>query len=307
MQISNEVAKEKARQRAETARKWQHKLEMINKEGLEKELAQLEYEKQQTLAKLKDNEEARLDAIEYYRKKEAEIKEKYAKEKVTPGERFGSSEQNMNYWAKDLKQRLENAKTPMDKTLQFFDELPNKILNAEKTYKQFKNSFVDGLTDIVMNTKSASDAWAQFRDQLIRTLANQAIMALINDIAAMGVEGKESKTGNFLSDIFTAHTGGTITVNGIDTFHSGGIVGMKPDERLIKARVGEMVLTEEQQKNVASNSQQGGNINLTANISAIDSKSLVRLAYENEDTFVNVVASNIIKNGQLRSVLKKYL
>lgn len=205
--------------------------------------------------------------------------------------------------------------TMFDKTLQFFDELPNKILKAQGVFGQFKDDLANGLTNIVTGTQSASEAWENFRDQLIRTLANQAIMSLINDIASMGVEGESSTTGDFLDGLMgfigelgEAHTGGVVTVNGVESFHTGGTVGMKNNERIIKTEVGETVLTEEQSKNVAQKmNSSSGQRAVNVNIYAADSQDVMRtLSKDGGEAVAQALGINMKNNGTGRQVVNKY-
>jgi hypothetical protein len=107
----------------------------------------------------------------------------------------------------------------------------------------------------------------------------------------------------------TGHEGGYVSPRGLiqdlPSYHSGGLPGLKPDETIIKAQTGERVLSRGQNEALLSG-QLGGNTNVTL-IQAVDSKSFQQMLAENRATVTQLSVEDIMKNGQLRKVLKQYL
>jgi len=104
----------------------------------------------------------------------------------------------------------------------------------------------------------------------------------------------------------TGHSGGLVTVNGLQSFHSGGKVGsgpLKNDEKIIKTKVGEIILNEDQQKGVA-NSQNGGPP-IILQITAMDSQDVIRaLTKDGGKAVAQALGTDYNRNGQSRSIIK---
>ena len=120
-----------------------------------------------------------------------------------------------------------------------------KAEEAQRNFQDFRDGLVDGLTDAITKGEYFLDTLKNIADQIEALIVKRGIVEPFVDWM-------------FTSLFPTGHTGGHITVNGIESFHTGGMAGMKPlrpDERIIKTKVGEIILNQEQQKGII-NSQQ---------------------------------------------------
>ena len=120
-----------------------------------------------------------------------------------------------------------------------------KAEEAQRNFQDFRDALVDGLTAAITKGENFLDTLKNIADQIEALIVKRGIVEPFVDWM-------------FTSLFPTGHTGGLITVNGIETFHTGGMAGMKPlraDEKIIKTKVGEIILNQEQQKGII-NSQQ---------------------------------------------------
>jgi len=195
-----------------------------------------------------------------------------------------------------------------------FTKIGYSIEKARANFQTFHDGLVNGLTDAIAKGESLSETLKNVAQNLAAMFAQKGAELLVNSLLqSMGFGG--GKKGDFSAgdginydSLAVAHTGGYIAADGIETFHTGGVVGLKADEKLIKARVGEMVLTEQHQKNLANNVNGGGKteVHNHFNIQAVDSKSFVDLVARNPEAITNTVTQDIVRNGQTRQAIKQY-
>jgi len=205
-------------------------------------------------------------------------------------------------------QLRENAVKDYDKKHTTYDELDSlsklfyqitgNIKSAQSAATNFTNNLEDGLTNAIVQGKSLTDVFKNLLKQIEAMVVKQGIVQPI-----------VSGIGSFVGSMFTAHTGGYIAADGIDTFHVGGVVGLKPDERLVKTRIGELILNKDQQGNLASNMNQSQQSQPTTanifNITAMDSQDVIRALTKN-DALSTAFAMDMSKNGKTRQVIKQY-
>ena len=120
-----------------------------------------------------------------------------------------------------------------------------KAEEAQRNFQGFRDGLVDGLTAAITKGEDFLATLNNIADQIEALIVKKGIVEPFVDWM-------------FASLFPTGHTGGLITFNGIETFHTGGMAGMKPlrpDEKIIKTKVGEIILNQEQQKGII-NSQQ---------------------------------------------------
>ncbi len=161
--------------------------------------------------------------------------------------------------------RINNELKELDEPVlnwaeQFFVDAGYAANEAQNHFQNFKDSLVDGLTNAITKGEDFLDTLKNIGNQIASLIIKRGIIEPFVD-ELLGKGGSGGLVGNiinWLSSMATAHTGGLVTVNGIDTFHTGGMVGMEPlghDEKIIKTKVGEIILNENQQRGLI-NSQQ---------------------------------------------------
>jgi hypothetical protein len=141
------------------------------------------------------------------------------------------------------------------------------------------------------------DVFSNIADQIAAMVIKKAI---VQPIVTWGLEA---------AGLGSAHEGAYVSPRGLiqdlPSYHSGGLPGLDRDETIIKAQTGERVLSRGQNE-ALMNGQLGGNTNVTL-IQAVDSKSFQQMLAENRATVTQLSVEDIMKNGQLRKVLKQYL
>lgn len=283
------------------------------KEQYDAEIKRLEYQKQTNIKnlnqKLFDKQKQLIDdglnvKLMSLNAEEKAIKEAY-KNQIKDQNKLKEKLQEVS----DIYNQLrENAVKDYDKKHTTYDELDSlsklfyqitgNIKSAQSAATNFTNNLEDGLTNAIVQGKSLTDVFKNLLKQIEAMVVKQGIVQPI-----------VSGIGSFVGSMFTAHTGGYIAADGIDTFHVGGVVGLKPDERLVKTRIGELILNKDQQGNLASNMNQSQQSQPTTanifNITAMDSQDVIRALTKN-DALSTAFAMDMSKNGKTRQVIKQY-
>lgn len=172
-------------------------------------------------------------------------------------------------------------------------------------------------TDLASGTKTAGDALKDFVVGFIQSMAQIAARALATYLVLQLLEAVFPGAGRLVAASGGAsanvkHTGGMVgagmkrTVNpllfaGAPRYHSGGMVGLKPDERPAILQTGEEVLSRTDPRNQANGGMAGGG-NGTRIINVID-PSLVSdymSSSAGEKTVLNILQRN---SGAVRQVL----
>ena len=183
---------------------------------------------------------------------------------------------------------------------QTFVDIGYSIEEAKANFEQFENSLVDGLSRAIAQGESLKEVFDNILDMLAQMVIKQAIIQpLVGGV--LGFAG------------ITAHTGGLITDNGLkpvsqalQEYHGGGWIGaepLKPNEEIVKAEHGELMLTEEQQAQLFGG--RGGGETYNININAVDAKSFNDLVSRNPEAITSVVTRDISRNGPTRKAIKK--
>ena len=169
---------------------------------------------------------------------------------------------------------------------------------------------VNGFMDLIDGAKSFDEAIKGIIDSLARMIVKRSIVEpFVDKILTGGNSGGDSNANtaasliDFITSLGSAHSGGLVTANGIESFHNGGMIGsgpLKPDEKLIKGKVGEVILNQDQQKQVAESQQS----NQPIIIQATDAKSFTDRLRENNREIVEMAGRNIMENGALRNLIK---
>jgi len=161
---------------------------------------------------------------------------------------------------------------------------------AEAMESSFSDLFFDSMRGKI---KSLQDYFRSFSEAVQRyiadMLAKMMMMKVLNPILqSVGLP--------------TAHTGGVVVPNGIQKFHSGGVVGLRSDEVPAILQVGEVVLTKNQAAALANRST-----NVTINVSNetglpvdFDVTSIQR---NRENEIINVVLKHARTNPAFKALI----
>lgn len=146
-------------------------------------------------------------------------------------------------------------------------QINNMLGNAaSNAINQFSQSLAEGKGFV----ESLGDAFRKFvSDALIQIGQLIVQMTIMNALKNSGIGGKIAGGLNLLTGV--AHTGGVIGSNiamrrvvspgifaGATRYHTGGVIGLKPNERPIIAEVGEEMLTEDDPRHRKNLGQGGG-------------------------------------------------
>ncbi|KXS41186.1 MAG: hypothetical protein AWU54_1715, partial [Candidatus Frackibacter sp. T328-2] len=187
----------------------------------------------------------------------------------------------------------------------YFIDLGYNIDQAKNKFQLFKNNLVDGLSEAIAKGESLKDVFRNILLQLEKMIIKKGVVQPMIDALLGEGEGDGGLIGDFVSSLITAHDGGLITTNGLQSYHTGGVVGLRPDERIIKAQTGELVLNRRDTQALLSG-QGGGGDSYNINIQAVDAKSFADLAARNPEAITTVVNKDIMGNGTTREVIKKH-
>ncbi|MCF8002444.1 MAG: hypothetical protein K9K76_11400 [Halanaerobiales bacterium] len=176
--------------------------------------------------------------------------------------------------------------------INMFNRIGYTIDEANDKFQQFRSSLIDGFTKAITEGKNLMDVLTNIADQIAQMVIKKGIVTPIVD---WGLEAAGM-----------AHGGGVVTTNGIQSFHSGGQVGsgpLKPDEKLIKTKVGEIILNEDQQKGIAN--AQNSQPPVIFDISAMDSQDVIRaLTKDGGKAVAQALGIDYNRNGKSRSIIK---
>jgi len=178
---------------------------------------------------------------------------------------------------------------------QGFNDIGYEIEEANQAFEDMKQNLSDGLSEAIVQGESLGDVFENVADQFSKMVIQKAIVDPLLDWG-MGKMG-----------IPTFHDGGLVSpanaIAKIQKYHSGGGVGLKNDEVPAILEEGEYVLNKDQVKGL-----QGGGNNVTVNkfnINAVDAASFAQLVQRNPNAITGVVGQNILRNGDLRKIIKK--
>lgn len=181
-------------------------------------------------------------------------------------------------------------------------EIGYEVDHVNRKFKDWQDNLITGLSDAIARGESLGDVFKNLANQISSMVLQKAIVGpMVNwALGGIGLDG-------------IAHSGGLVTVNGVeslDNFHVGGTVGgkkLRPDEKVVKTKVGELILTEDQQRG-AINAQGGGGDNVEVyQINSPDAQSFQRLLKQNKATIVNIAGEDIMANGKLRKIMQKFI
>ncbi len=134
---------------------------------------------------------------------------------------------------------------------------------VEASIEQIKDAAADSFKDVIKGTESIGDAFQKLADRIADILLDLALDELLK-----GGTGFSDLFGTVFGGIGSAIGGGGDPLGlltpaafggGIVPFHTGGIVGLRPDEIPIIAQRGEEVLTRNDPRH-RDNGAAGGNV-----------------------------------------------
>ncbi len=183
---------------------------------------------------------------------------------------------------------IEQTQEVADSLTKYLDPAQYKINQVEEAAKRMTQSLAQGLAEAAVQGKNLFDVLDNFIRMLAaKIIENKIIMPLLGQIG--------------LTDMLLQ----------LPVFHTGGVVGpygnmgLNSDERIIKAQVGETVLTKEQREGLEDALSGRQNVNL--NIYAMDAKSFLDFAHRNPEAITSVVIGDIAKNGPTRGAIRTAL
>lgn len=227
-----------------------------------------------------------------------------------------------------------------DWTNSFTNGISNAITKAK--------SFLAGLTSItdqivstnIEGTISESisnklNNWiSSFTDNIINSIVTESFLATLNNIAtqiASMVGGISNIVAQIISMImqtiltpvnylfnglglFTAHTGGLVSVNGIESFQTSGMTGtgtLRSDEKLIRTKVGEIILNEDQQRGLINTQRMGSAIQANVNVEVINNtgtpiKTRKEVQFDGTRTIVKMFMDGYARNMEgIQDIFKR--
>ncbi len=199
---------------------------------------------------------------------------------------------------KEIKAGIESTTEPVTNWFtDVFEEIGYKIEEAQNIFETFRDSLIDGFTEIITKGKSVGDVFKQILDYLAEMIVKKGIVEPIVDWV--------------LGGIGLAHTGALVTpaglVHDLPSYHSGGVVpGLRSDERIIKVLTGERILSREQNKKFEAGEYGKTEVTYEFNINAVDAASFVQLVRRNPEAITSVVAGDIVSDGPLRKTIMRY-
>jgi hypothetical protein len=180
-------------------------------------------------------------------------------------------------------------------------EIGYEVDHVNRKFKDWQDNLITGLSDAIARGESLGDVFKNLANQISSMVLQKAIVGpMVNwALGGIGLDG-------------IAHSGGLVTVNGVeslDNFHVGGTVGgkkLRPDEKVVKTKVGELILTEDQQRGAINAQGNGGDNVEVYQINSPDAQSFQRLLKQNKATIVNIAGEDIMANGKLRKIMQKF-
>lgn len=152
----------------------------------------------------------------------------------------------------------------VDRTKDSLEAAKSEVFSFDKTWKDLQSSMSSGLgdafTSIVNGSKSAKEAFADMGSAMISTIlqviAQLMVQYAIQSMLGMTTGGGSTAAGGLSSLFGKKHGGGVIgapggmsgyvsplAFSGALRFHTGGVIGLGPDEVPIIAQLGEEMLT----------------------------------------------------------------
>ena len=152
----------------------------------------------------------------------------------------------------------------VDRTKDSLEAAKSEVFSFDKIWKDLQSSMSSGLgdafTSIVNGSKSAKEAFADMGSAMISTIlqviAQLMVQYAIQSMLGMTTGGGSTAVGGLSSLFGKKHGGGVIgapggmsgyvsplAFSGALRFHTGGVIGLGPDEVPIIAQLGEEMLT----------------------------------------------------------------
>ncbi|MCF8012710.1 MAG: hypothetical protein K9L56_15695 [Clostridiales bacterium] len=138
----------------------QNELALLKKEGLEKELEQLQQQKNIELQEVGDNAKAKNAVIEKYKIKEQELREKYAQKEIKledelTNNKFAINQISLSEYKSYLQERLNDYEKYTDEWL----KLKQKIDDLEVTPGEVESEYESGLEQLKQRNETFGDSF----------------------------------------------------------------------------------------------------------------------------------------------------
>ncbi len=140
--------------------------------------------------------------------------------------------------------RQEGAETDFDNWfVRAFEKIGYAIEDAQQIFESFRNSLIDGFTDIITKGEDVADVFKRILDYLAEMIIKKGIVEPFVDWLLGGIDlgggGGEAHIGALVTPVGLVHD--------LPDYHGGGkIPGLRSDERVIKVLTGERVLSRAQ-------------------------------------------------------------
>jgi len=279
------------------------KMGKISKEAIKKEIAA---------------DKQRLQAVDERITKLAELQNKeddLAKTKADALQREIEENEIVDAQFEEAIEHVEEVNTAFDKA----EKEKQAALQATKDKNEaMYDSMSSSLVNWVMNGK---ESFSDFAKSAIANMVAMAAQAQITQ-AAMAMFGGGGIT-SLLSGFF--HTGGEVKHTGgavggaftVPSMHTGGV---RSDERIIRAQVGESIINRTATANnkdainamnagakVGSGSTQVINVSYSPQVNALDPRSAADIIAQNAPTVVNIINKSLSTNGAVRQTMKQVM
>lgn len=183
----------------------------------------------------------------------------------------------------------------------------DQILDAQSVNEDFASGFTNAFDDFISGTKSAKEAFKSFIADFLRNIAKAILQALIFRAISGGATGGGGLGGTLSTLVGQNHSGGMAgskrvlrqidptSFIGAVRYHTGGLVGYKPNEVPIIAEKNEEVLTRNDPRHVLNGGMTSGGKNEVSIYNTIDVDSLVDSVFSHPSTskkLVNIISTN---------------
>jgi len=205
----------------------------------------------------------------------------------------------LDEWYNAEKKKLDDRYAEEEKAAmeQWLIDVGIKADLASDLFSTLRNGLVDGFTAAIKKGEDFLDTLKNIADQIAEMIVRKGIIEPAVDwLLALPFDG-------------VAHGGGLVTVNGVESiasYHTGGLSGrnpLQPDEKLIKTKVGELILNEDQQKGLVS--QQNAGPTIINHITAMDSQDVARaLTKDGGAAVAAALGLDYSRNGSTRKIIK---
>lgn len=226
-------------------------------------------------------------------------------------------------WTNSFTTGISNAVTKAKSFLAGLTNIADQMvsINIEETISESISNklkdWVSSFTDSIIN----SIVTESFLDMLTNIAAQIASMIggltnIVTQIISMIMQTILTPINYLFSGLGLpfAHTGGLVTVNGIEGFRKSGMTGtgaLRSDEKLVKTKVGEIILNEDQQKGLINTQRMGSATQANVNVEVINNtgtpiKTRKEVQFDGTRTIVKMFMDGYARNMEgIQDIFKR--